>query len=77
MKFVPIDNDEEGVTLDGVHLHVNTGDGEGPGELVGGDRGSPAALVLRDSEPADSEEVMEPLLQVVRGGRELALQVRQ
>ena len=76
MKFVPIVNDE-GVTLEGVHLHVNTGDGEGPGELVGGDRGSPAALVLRDSEPADSEEVMEPLLQVVRGGRELALQVVQ
>ena len=73
MKFVPIDNDEEGVTLDGVHLHVNTGDGEGPGELVGGDRGSPAALILGVPKPADSEEVVEPRLQVVRGGRELIL----
>ena len=76
MKFVPIDNDEE-VTLEGVHLHVNTGDGEGPGKLVSGDRGSPAALVLWVSEPADSEEVVEPRLQVVKGGRELALQVVQ
>ena len=78
MKFVPIDNDE-GVTVEGVHLHVNTGDGESPGELVGGDRGSSAALILRVSEPADSEEVVEPRLQVVnvRGGRELVFQVRQ
>ena len=75
MKFVPIDNDE--LSLEGVQLDVNTGDGEGPGELVGGDRGSPAALVLWVSEPADSEEVVEPRLQVVKGGRELALQVVQ
>ena len=77
MKFVPIDNDEEGVTLEGVYLHVNTGDGEGPGELVGGNCGSPAALILGVPKPADSEEVVEPRLQVVKGGRELALQVVQ
>ena len=75
MKFVPIHNDE--LSLEGVHLDVNTGDGEGPGKLVSGDRGSPAALILGVPKPADSEEVVEPLLQVVRGGRELALQVVQ
>ena len=77
MKFVPIHNDE--LSLEGVHLDVNTGDGEGPGELVGGNCGSPAALILGVSEPADSEEVVEPRLQVVnvRGGRELVFQVVQ
>ena len=73
---MPIDNDEE-VTLEGVQLHVNTGDGEGPGELVRGNRGSPAARILRVPEPTDSEEVVEPLLQVFKGGMELVLQVVQ
>ena len=73
---MPIHNDEE-VTLEAVQLHVNTGDGEGPGELVSGNRGSPAALILGVPEPADSEEVVEPLLQVFKGGMELVLQVVQ
>ena len=72
---MPIDNDE--VTLEAVQLDVNTGDGEGPGELVSGNRGSPAALILGVPEPADSEEVVEPLLQVFKGGMELVLQVVQ
>ena len=73
---MPIDNNEE-VTLEGVQLHVNTGDGEGPGELVSGNRGSPAALILGVPEPTDSEEVVEPRLQVFKGGMELVLQVVQ
>ena len=73
---MPIDNDEE-VTLEAVQLHVNTGDGEGPGELVSGNRGSPAALILGVPKPTDSEEVVEPLHQVVNGGRKLVLQVVQ
>ena len=63
--------------MEAVQLHVNTGDGEGPGELVRGNRGSSAALILGVPEPTDSEEVVEPLLQVVNGGRKLALQVVQ